>query len=130
MKIPEISREELESRYEKIKPLILKDGGLYYIKRPDSLTSIAYTWDPKPTNKAECLEPVTTIKTLHTYGYYGMFKPSVGEVLSQIPGHLLDTVCAFHLRGPQEASHLNQYKDELNEGFQVAFATLYKSTDK
>jgi len=28
--------------------------------------------------------------TVHTYGYYGIFKPSLGEVLSQLPNHIFN----------------------------------------
>lgn len=127
--IPKLNQEELEQRYANIKPLV-KDGSgdLCYIKRPESLTGVSFLWDPKLKDKAKDIEPITTIKTLHTYGHYALFKPSIAEVLAQIPKHLLDTACAFHLQGPGGASDLNMYKDELNAGFQVAFATLYKST--
>lgn len=40
------------------------------------------------TNIWDCL---TTIPTLHTYGYKGFFKPSVKEVLLQIPQAVFDT---------------------------------------
>ena len=130
MKIPKITSEELRRRYENIKPLMEdKNGELHYIAHPDSLSSMAYTWGPRLIRKATHLEPVTTIKTLHSYGHYSMFKPSVEEVLAQIPEHLLDSVSAFHLRGPKNADDLNKFKEELNAGFQVAFATLYRSNE-
>lgn len=124
--IPKLSQEELEQRYKNIKPLIMKDGNLYYIERPECLTSMSFLWNPRLKERVQDLESVTTIKTLHTYGHYALFKPSVKEVLAQIPDNLLGTVCAFYLRGPGEAGDLSVYKDELNAGFQVAFATLYK----
>lgn len=34
---------------------------------------------------------------LHGYGYYGLFKPSVGEVIRQIPKDLLEKVVAFEI---------------------------------
>ena len=37
--------------------------------------------NPKPTDKATGLKPLCTIKTYHTYGYHGLFKPSIAEVL-------------------------------------------------
>lgn len=34
---------------------------------------------------------------LHGYGYYGLFKPSVGEIIRQIPKDLLEKVVAFEI---------------------------------
>ena len=61
--------------------------GKRYIK-PVDLFGIAYTWDPKPAGKAKDVKPLCDITTYHTYGYYGFFKPSIAEVLAQIPASI------------------------------------------
>jgi|APSaa5957512622_1039677.scaffolds.fasta_scaffold64065_2 hypothetical protein len=101
--------KKLNELYEKIKPVIgyveirsrgktnlekRSDGDLYYIKEVD-LKGCAYTWDPNPTKPAYGLEELDEITTYHTYGYHGFFKPSIAEVLSQIPKGCLDEVVAF-----------------------------------
>ena len=131
VKAPGISDEVL-AVLARIKPLMSngEDGGqLYYIEEPRDLRNIAYTWDMKPTEKAEGLEPITTIRTLHSYGYYGFFKPSVAEVLACIPEVALDEVVAFHLTGPDDADDLNHELVAVNAGYHVAYATLYRRVD-
>ena len=56
---------------------------------------VAFTWDPKPTTRAAGLIKLDQIVTNHTYGYHGMFKPSIAEVLCQIPEKYLNDVVAF-----------------------------------
>jgi len=131
LSIPEISSEELEARYSRLKPVVKDEQGkLHWIKRPDSLSHIAFTWDPKLEEEATGLKPIKTITTLHTYGYYGMFKPSIKEVLAQVPSKLLNEAVAFHVQGPETAQDLNKFKKELNDGFHVAFTTFYQKSDE
>jgi len=86
----------------------------------------AFTWDPKPTTPATDIRPFETIKTLHRYAYYGFFKPSIAEVLSQIPAELQDRTVAFTTSGPSNADDLNDEPLALDAGFHVAETTLYE----
>ena len=124
--IPKISDEVLEERYAKIQPLLKRDGKLFSIQRPIDLRNQSFIWDPKIGNEVKGLKEIAQVKTLHTYGYYGIFKPSIAEVLSQVPEYLLDQVVAFHLDGPDTVNDLNKFREELNMGFHVGFATFYK----
>ncbi len=105
----EISDERLQELYQKIKPVVRfakvsyggqskcerhPEGDLYFIEDVD-LRKTAFTWDPKPKEKAKKLKHLEDIKTFHTYGYYGFFKPSIAEVIAQIPESLLEKTVAF-----------------------------------
>lgn len=126
LEIPKISNEVLEERYARIKPLVKRDGKLYTITKPD-LRNQSFIWDPKLEQEVSGgLKEVVKVKTLHTYGHYSLFKPSVAEVLAQIPDYLLDKVVAFHIDGPDSVTDLNKFGEETNMGFHVAFTTLYK----
>lgn len=115
--IPKVSNADLESMLKRIRPVarfrenpqgeecphcgyreyeLEQDdrGDLYYIKKVNP-RNVAYTWDPQPAEKAKGLVKHKDITTHHTYGYYGFFKPSIAEVLAQIPEADLETVCAF-----------------------------------
>lgn len=92
--IPEISDAKLEELYKRIKPVVGRKGKLYYIKDED-LRKVAFTWEPKLKNKAKKLERLCDITTYHTYGYHGFFKPSIAEVIAQIPENYLDETVAF-----------------------------------
>ncbi len=94
-----------------------RQGFLYYIQEVD-LRGIAFIWDPKPTEIAEGLEPFEDITTYHTYGYYGFFKPSIAEVLAQIPLDKIDHVVSFEIvQHPETADDLNIHLRELNDGY-------------
>jgi hypothetical protein len=97
---------------------------LFFIK-PVDLKNVSFIWSPKPTKEARGLKKLQVITTYHTYGYHGMFKPSIAEVLTQIPQDLTGRVVAFEVKGPETAEDLNKHPVELNEGFHVAETTLY-----
>jgi hypothetical protein len=126
--IPEISDERLAELSERIKPLVRNgDGELCYI-RPVDLRGTAYTWSPKIIEKAGEMNVITDITTYHTYGYYGFFKPSIGEVLAQIPAEYVDRVVAFEIiKSPETADDLNREKAALNAGYHVATTRLYEA---
>lgn len=126
--VPEISNKILIDRYFRIRPLVQHtvDGDLYYIEDPKSLRGVAYPWDPKLKERASDLEPITTIRTLHTWAYYGFFKPTVAEVIAAIPKEHLDEVVAWYLQGPEDADALNEEKEAVDAGFHVAYCTLYR----
>lgn len=123
--IPEITEERLKELAKRIRPVVRnRNNALAYIK-PCDLRKVAFTWDPKITRKADNLVKHATIKTLHTWAYYGMFKPSIAEVLAQIPEDLIEDTVAFETIGPQDANDLNNQRDAVNEGFHIATTRLY-----
>jgi hypothetical protein len=123
--IPKGSKKKIVELAEKIQPVITIDGHLTHIK-PSDLFNVSYVWDPKPTQKAIGLKAVADIRTYHGYGYYGFFKPSVAEVIAQIPENLVQTIVAFEIvESPETADDLNKEPEALNEGFHVAKTRLY-----
>ncbi len=88
----EISDEVLAERAARIKPAITVDDALchqLYLIEDVDLRRTAFTWDPKPTQPVGEAYEIARIETSHTCGYIAMFKPSIAEVLAQIPEHLL-----------------------------------------
>lgn len=51
---------------------------------------MSYIHDPLYVQKAEGLKSVGNVPTTHNYGYHGLFKPSVKEVLEQTPNYILN----------------------------------------
>lgn len=86
----------------------------------------AFSWSPVAAEPAPGLVPYATIKTLHRYAYYGFFKPSIAEVLSQIPAELVGRAVGFTCDGPETSDDLNAELIALDAGFQVATTTLYE----
>jgi hypothetical protein len=93
----------------------------------DYLRHTAYLWDPTPGPKAEGLKEIAKITTYHSYGYYGLFKPDISEILAQIPAEHLDRCVAFELvDAPEDANDLNKNQQALNDGYHVAACILYE----
>lgn len=125
--IPEIEFDKLQELAARIRPIFRNkhdQNKPYYMVLPD-LCRAAFTWDPKPESRVTGLKKLVSINTLHTYGYYGFFKPSIEEVIAQIPEDLLDKVVAFETFGPDDVHDLNKQIEAVNAGFHLAETVLY-----
>lgn len=132
IQIPPMSKKEICELYRRIKPIVRIDEVPYYMREfsPSDLTEKSYIWNrgedkTVPANMEE-LETIMDNKTLHKYGYHGLFKPSIGEVISQIPKDVLEKVVAFEIvYSPESWDDFNRYIDEFNAGFHVSSVRLY-----
>lgn len=92
--IPKLSDEEFAKRLAMFKPMMFVPHPVsgqpvpWYMEEVNP-HNIAFTWDPKPSKQINQWKEVTRIETYHTCGYIACFKPTIGEVLSQIPEHLI-----------------------------------------
>jgi len=116
-RIPKISNQRLEQILKKIKPVVRfrrnefqdgiataagcppyqhPEGELHFIKKVHP-RRIAFTWEPKAVRIAKNIEdqPYKIITTFHKYEAPSLFKPSLAEVVAQIPEEELGTVAAF-----------------------------------
>lgn len=132
--IPKITNAELSELAARIKPVVRdeKRNNLpFYIEVDPDLRGTSYLWDYKFTEEAKDLFEFATIRTLHTYGYYGMFKPSVAEVLAQIPPEYRDRVVAFEItQRPVNSDDLFREQEAVNQGFHVAVTALLTTVDE
>ena len=133
--IPEISKEELLARYERIKPIVKLEGKRYFLSNftEDELTKSSYIWmikerlgeefditkySPMPQYDFECI---------HKFSMPNLFKPSIGEVLAQIPNLVLDVVCAFEIiQKPESETDLYRNRIALENGFHTSIVRLYR----
>ncbi len=126
--IPEISDERLAELVERIKPVVRFGKKPFYIEPVDP-KKVAYMWSPKKAAPATGLVPIRDITTNHRYGYYGLFKPSIAEVLAFVEQSDLDAgVIAFEIVAmPEDAVDLNRETEALNAGYHVAMTRLYRA---
>ena len=134
--IPEISREELLARYKRIKPIVEISGTKHFLRdyTEEELTGESYLWNLEANKR----EPVDTelyvaqedwdFECIHTYGYYGFFKPSIAEVLAQIPEHEVPFVDAFEIvEYPKSSADFSKNKIVFDNGFHISKVRLYTS---
>lgn len=135
--IPKISDEEMMKRYEQIKPVLTVNGKLHYFREYTlkELSNMSYLFNRNEDvreevgkDELEVLEGKDFV-CLHSWSYYGFFKPSIGEVLSQIKENDLPFVKAFEIiESPQTAEDF--HKDSFtsiafDNGYHVFTVRLY-----
>lgn len=131
--IPKMSNGDIAKWYSTIKPIVKNEGKLAYLRElsDSELENVAYTWLNESADYGEIvdftkLSVLADVKMLHGWGYYGFFKPSVGEVIRQIPKEYLEKVVAFEII--DGAIGMNTiFKAELNAGFHVSIVRLYQA---
>jgi hypothetical protein len=108
-RVPEISDDRLAALMAQIQPACFDERGrLHFIKEIDPRTK-AFTWDPTLTealNMERYVELGSSL-TYHSCGYYGLFKPSIAEVLAQVPEELLSKAVAFSTELPEHRHDLS-----------------------
>lgn len=92
----EIEEERLNELFSTIKPVIRvgDENKLFYIEDVH-LRNNSFLWSPKATIEAAGLVPFKVIKTFHVFSTAVLFKPSIAEVLAQIPQKYVNKCVAF-----------------------------------
>lgn len=135
LSIPVISDEELMRRYSKIKPITDINGKKYWLRnysidemRNTSFFCTRVTDISISVGEALSNHTHYDFQCLHTFGYHGFFKPSVAEVLSQIPQNLYEnySIDAFEIIDmPTNINDLNKFWNETKQGFHFSVVRLY-----
>ena len=133
------NHEEIMRRYARIKPIVEVNGQKHFLREfsEEEVFTHAYINDPSDVIMEESVNttlfisrPNDDFECIHSYGYYGIFKPSIAEVLSQIPDTLLDFVDGFEIIDyPRTPEDFNKHKVEFYNHFHVSTVRLYTSRD-
>ncbi len=137
--IPEISREELLSRYKSIKPIIDIKGKKYFLREftESELTDISYIWidneDIGEIVDMNLFVPYVEkdFECIHQYfGHPLLFKPSIAEILAQIPESEIrySNISAFEIiEAPKTRMDLQKNPILFENGFHISKVRLYTS---
>lgn len=112
---------DITRRYYMVKPVTSVLGKKFHYQNysPHELQSRPYLED-NPLTPVDNLHKLVTIVTKHPIGHNGLFKPTVAEVLLQIPISFFDTVVAFEIIEMDDAKRL------IESGMYLAHTHLYK----
>ena len=131
--IPEIDDKRLEELYKMLKPIVTIEKMKYLLKEftLEQLRNQSYIWnsdeDKRDIVDSSKLEPVEDFLCLHTYGYYGFFKPSIAEVLSQVPEKTISEANTFEIiESPKTREDIFRYPEVVNNGFHLSKVRSYK----
>lgn len=122
--LPEITDEELLKRYKQITPILNIENIYYKLRNLDlyRLKHYSYTQDRFQTEEDIVLEDnILTIgdfSCYHIRDFYGLFKPTIYEVLSQFPDIYLKDANAFYIyEAPRTKEELEKQKDIISAGY-------------
>ena len=124
--IREISNEELLALYKIVKPIVTHDEIKFSLRNYslEELRKYSYIWHSKEDSReiisSKIIEPIFEFTCFHRYDYYGLFKPTIAEVLSQIPNIKSNKVNAF------EIVKLYDTHDSVNKGYHKSKVRTYK----
>lgn len=131
--IPEIDDKRLKELYQLLKPIVTIDEMKYLLREftLQELRNQSYIWnrheDKRNIVDSSRLETVDDFLCLHTFGYYGLFKPSIAEVLSQAPESVIEQANTFEIiESPETREDVFKYKEVIDNGFHLSKVRAYK----
>lgn len=131
--IPEIDDKRLKELYQLLKPIVTIDEMKYLLRKftLQELRNQSYIWnrheDKRDIVDSSRLETVDDFLCLHTFGYYGLFKPSIAEVLSQAPESVIEQANTFEIiESPETREDVFKYKEVIDNGFHLSKVRAYK----
>lgn len=133
LEIPEIDDNRLKELYQLLKPIVTIDEIKYLLREftLQELRNQSYIWN-RHENKRDVVDPsrletVDDFLCLHTWGYYGLFKPSIAEVLSQAPESVIEQANTFEIiESPETREDVFKYKEVIDNGFHLSKVRAYK----
>ena len=133
LEIPEIDDNRLKELYQLLKPIVTIDEMKYLLREftLQELRNQSYIWnrheDKRDVVDPNKLETVDDFLCLHTWGYYGLFKPSIAEVLSQAPESIIEQANTFEIiESPETREDVFKYKEVIDNGFHLSKVRAYK----
>lgn len=121
-----LNDEKLSKLNDRIIPIIEKNGKKYTCVKKHTLEQIkgeSYIWDKENFTKEVDVSThkiLTHVKMLHGYSYPGFFKPSIAEILSQIPKEYIKDTVAFEIIDTYPMSG-----DAFDDGYHTSSVRLY-----
>ena len=132
--IPNISKKYLRKYAKRIRPIVEVEGTKYYLRKfsMEELTSISYLWEVEENKKKPAdmrmYIPHNEMQCIHSYGYYGIFKPCIAEIIAQIPKEDIDFVDAFEIvEYPKMIEDTYLSSIIFDNGFHISTVRLYTS---
>lgn len=133
LEIPKIDDKRLKDLYQLLKPIVTINEIKYLLREFtfEELRNISYIWnrneDKREIVNPQNLETVDDFLCLHTWGYYGLFKPSIAEVLAQAPEKVIEEANTFEIiEKPITEYDLFRYPEVIDKGFHLSKVRGYK----
>ena len=133
MTIPEIDDQKLKELYHFLKPIVSVENLKYFIREfsIQELRTVSYILnrDENKTNHIDLkdLEPIEDFLCLHSIGNYGLFQPTISQILSQVPKRTIEEANSFEIiEYPKTEDDLERYSELTENGFHLSKVRTYR----
>lgn len=133
LEIPKIDNQKLLTLYRILKPIVTVEDMKYLLREYTigELRYRSYIWTIKEDKTEEInpssLEMVEDFPCLHAYNERGIFKPSVAEILAQIPIESIREADVFEIiEKPETWSDIVRYPEVTGSGYHLSKVRSYK----
>lgn len=131
--LPTIDDNRLRELYKTLKPIVTIEEIKYLLKEftLEQLRNQSYIWNVERDNR-EIVEPgkleiVDDFLCLHSWGHYGLFKPSIAEVLAQVHDYVAKEANTFEIiESLQTREDVFRYSEIIDNGFHLSKVRAYK----
>ena len=131
--LPKIDDNKLVELYKTLKPIVTIEGIKYLLKEftLKQLRNQSYLFyaeqDKREIVEPEKLEIIDDFLCLHTWGYHALFKPSIAEVLAQMPDYVAKEANTFEMiEYPETMDDIFRYPEIIDNGFHLSKVRAYK----
>lgn len=126
--IPDISKERLLKLYEKIKPIVSEEDRHFIIREfvLDEIEKNLYESTKLEEINFSDYECIGKFNCFHQLGVKGYFKPTIKEVLSQIPINLIKSSQAFEIVSAPKIVRDIDLREEAAPSYFKTSVNLYK----
>ena len=118
--LPTLSYFDLLDRYEHIKPIVMFDNLHYYLRDFNEKELRTYPYldhifnDLRKRAFMDDVKVLCEFKCYHIMTRYGIFKPTINEVLSQMPDEVVKKANAFYMSRRYEDIPFEERNKELH----------------
>lgn len=125
-----LSKKQLVERASKIRGLIGDNNKIVREYPANEMEETSYIWEKTATTTETVgnldLKVIRDVEMLSKYSYYGYFKPTIAEILSQIPEEDLPQVKYFKIvDSPQVENDFAKHREAFDDGFHTFTVRLY-----
>lgn len=116
--------KRIQELARRIRPIVDVGGGEFWYILHVGLHDF-FLRKATPVRKASGLIAIGSAETLHPWDAPAFFKPTVAQVLEQMPKEYEDQACAFSVHGPQSLDDMKEHGAAFDQSLHVATTLFY-----
>jgi hypothetical protein len=125
--LKDFTDDKLAERWPRIQPIVRNAAGEPWFIEPVDPSEVSYIWSPVLKAPAPAgLQEIARGRAFISFGYHGIFKPSIRECLAFLPAEHEAECIAFEIVAqPEDAADLQAERTALDMGYHVCEVAYY-----